>query len=43
MVRSPIGTGYKRGMEVQGSMRKALETIGVKNFLDLQDLMPDTL
>lgn len=43
MAGIPIGTGYKRGMDVQVSMRKALATIGVKDLPELQDMFLDTL
>lgn len=38
-----IGTGYKRGMPMRVSMRKAFETMGVKDLPAMQALFLDTL
>ena len=38
-----VGTGYKRGMPMRVSMRKAFETMGVKDLPAMQALFLDTL
>lgn len=43
MAGVPIGEGYKRGMPKRVSMRKAFETMGVRDLPEMQALFLDTL
>lgn len=43
MAGVPLGEGYKRGMPKRVSMRKAFETMGVRDLPEMQALFLDTL